>query len=146
MPQRLEFLREVARRESALLQYTADRLLQTDPEMRWVETLQRHPDLAERLDAFVSRFGRLQDTLGDKLLPVWLTSHLEPVGTVLDNLARAEKLGLVQSLPDWIEARNLRNRLIHEYVSDNKTLRSALQRAMELVPLLIDTATKLTGA
>lgn len=26
-------------------------------------------DLAERVDAFVARFGRLQDTLADKLLP-----------------------------------------------------------------------------
>jgi hypothetical protein len=29
-------------------------------------------DLAERTDAFMARFGRLQDTLADKLLPVLL--------------------------------------------------------------------------
>lgn len=31
----------------------------------------------EMLDAFVSRYSRLQDTLGDKLLPVLLRASLE---------------------------------------------------------------------
>ena len=36
------------------------------------------PILAERLDVFVSRFGRLQDTVGDKLPPALLTALAEP--------------------------------------------------------------------
>jgi len=45
--------------------------------------------LAERLDAFVARFARVQDTAGDKLLPVLLQRVGEPVGSALDNLDRA---------------------------------------------------------
>ena len=41
--------------------------------------------------------------------------QLEPIGTVLDNLNHAEKLGLIVSVADWIEARNLRNSLVYEY-------------------------------
>jgi len=34
--------------------------------------LEADVELAERVDALVSRFGRLQDTVGDKLLPRYL--------------------------------------------------------------------------
>ena len=49
------------------------------------------------MEAFVGRFGRLQDTLGDKLLPAYLAAEGEFPGTALDNLDRAERLGLLPS-------------------------------------------------
>ena len=60
---------------------------------------------SRRVDAFVARFGHLQDTLGDKLLPRLLEWLAEPVGPAIDNLARAERLGLIRSGDAWIEAR-----------------------------------------
>jgi len=62
--------------------------------------------------------------------------QLEPIGTVLDNLNRAEKLGLIPSVADWIEARSLRNSLVHEYIEDMDLLRQNILRALELVPML----------
>jgi hypothetical protein len=50
-----------------------------------------------------------------------------------------EALGLLPSVDEWVEARNLRNRMIHEYMRDAEGLVQALARARELVPLLIDT-------
>ena len=47
-------------------------------------------DETERVEAFVSRFGRLQDTLGDKLLPLYLQALGERRGATIDNLDRAE--------------------------------------------------------
>lgn len=44
---------------------------------------------SERTDAFVARFGRLQDKLGDKLLPELLRCLAEPLGSAIDNLDRA---------------------------------------------------------
>ena len=85
--------------------------------------------LAERVDAFVARFGRVQDTLGTALLPRWLEASLEPVGTVLDNLHRAERLGWVRSAADWAELRLLRNRMVHEYVREPRDLVDALNAA-----------------
>ena len=38
------------------------------PDWQGVD-LDTNPELAERVEAFVSRFARLQDTTGDKLMP-----------------------------------------------------------------------------
>jgi hypothetical protein len=50
-----------------------------------------------------------------------------------------EKLGLLASVDDWVEASNLRNRLVHEYVRDSGKSAAALNRARELAPLLTET-------
>lgn len=77
--------------------------------------MEQDRERAERLEAFVSRFGRMQDTLADKLLPRWLSALAEPVGSQIENLNRAERLGVVEDTLQWLEARKLRNRLVHEY-------------------------------
>ncbi|TXL19514.1 hypothetical protein BMR06_09700 [Methylococcaceae bacterium HT5] len=74
------------------LRMTSDRIKALDPNLQWIETLENNIEYSEMLDAFVSRFGRLQDTLGDELLPAILRVSLEPSGSQLDNLLRAEKL------------------------------------------------------
>lgn len=140
---RLDHLRRVVIKERYYLIYTVEKLGQVDPQFHWLDALEQNADLTERLDALVSRFCRLQDTLGDKLLPVYLKMQLEPIGTVLDNLNRAEKLGLIPSVADWIEARSLRNNLIHEYIEDIDLLRQSVLRALELVPMLETVTQKL---
>ena len=133
---RFDHLRRVAIKECEYLVYTATGLMHADPQLGWLDAIDKNAELTERLDAFVSRFCRLQDTLGDKLLPAYLRLQLEPVGTVLDNLNRAEKLGLIPSVVDWIEARSLRNSLVHEYTEDIVQLRQNILRALALVPML----------
>ena len=103
-----------------------------------------NPDVAERLDAFVARFGRMQDTIGEKLIPAVMTHLLETPGSNLDNLNRMEKLGLLPSVDEWVEAHNLRNRLIHEYMDEPGTFAGALNRARELVTVLTTTYRNLT--
>lgn len=138
-----DHLQRVVIKERAYLIYTAEKLTQIDPQFRWLDALDQNAELTEKLDAFVSRFCRLQDTLGDKLLPVYLGMQLEPIGTVLDNLNRAEKLGLIPCVADWIEARSLRNSLVHEYIEDIDLLRQSILRALELVPMLETVTQKL---
>jgi hypothetical protein len=48
--------------------------------------------LAERVDAFVARFSRLQDLLGDKLLPALMNALGEPARPMVDNLDHAERM------------------------------------------------------
>lgn len=98
------------------------------------------PVLAERLDAFVSRFGRLQDTVGDKLLPALLNALAEKTGPAIDNLDKAEKLGLIGSADVWMEMRRLRNQMVHEYIEDVVVLTSALRSGHSFVPELIAAA------
>ena len=57
----------------------------------------------------------------------------------IDNLDRMEKLGLIHSVDEWVEARNLHNRLIHEHMRDPAEFVEALNQAGEWVP-------RLTGA
>ena len=129
----------IVRREGDLLLKTDARLFKVNLDAAWVERLENEEDLAERLDAFVSRFGRMQDTLGDKLIPSLLRSLAEKPGSALDNLNRAEKLGLLTSVVEWLDVRNLRNKLVHEYMVDAAEFAIALNQAHVVVPLLITT-------
>ena len=110
--ERLQFLLETVEKERRHLLLTTRRLFSEDINASWVASLEERPDVAERLDAFVARFGLLQDTFGDKLIPALLHHLLEDPGSNLDNLNRMEKLGLLSSVDEWIEACNLRSQSI----------------------------------
>ncbi len=138
--ERLLFLADVETREAGYLAQTDARLFGAPFGLAQVAGLAHNPDLSERVDAFVSRFGRLQDTLGGSLLPQLLAVMLEPVGSVLDNLNRAERLGWVRSASEWAELRLLRNRMVHEYVRDAQELVDALHAAHRGVTDLIAAA------
>lgn len=142
---RLVFLLETVEREGRHLLTTTERLFCNPIDAAWIDALEQDLDLAERLDAFVSRFGRMQDTLGDKLVPELRRQLLETPGAALDNLNRMEKLGLLSSVLDWVEARNLRNRLVHEYQRDADDFAATLIRARELVPLLVETYNRINN-
>lgn len=143
--ERLRFLARVAHKEARHLALTTERLFTSPFTPERVAELEQAPDLAERVDAFVSRFGRLQDTLGDKLLPVLLTALGEKPGAVIDNLDRAERLGLIPSAEQWMEMRKLRNQMVHDYVEDPLVLADALETAHGFVPVLRDVADRLGG-
>lgn len=137
---RLQFLMRVVRKEGQHLLAT-DRRLFADPfTPERARQLETDLDLAERVEAFVSRFGRLQDTLGDKLLPALLAALGEVPAAAIDNLDRAERLGLVASADEWMTLRKLRNQMIHEYVEDPAILASALQTGHEFVQVLVSAA------
>lgn len=136
---RLCFLLDVVAREGHHLVDTYGRLFVDEFDSGWLARLESDPVLSERVDAFAARFGRMQDTLGEKLIPELLRCLAERPGAVLDNLRRLERLELLTSATDWIEARNLRNRLVHEYVRDPEEFIGALKRSGELVALLVST-------
>jgi len=87
---RLQMLQETAKLELLHLQQTNQRLFAQAWPQEEMANKMLDIDFAERVDAFVARFGRLQDLLGDKYLPAWLRAMQEPVGTALENLDRAE--------------------------------------------------------
>ncbi len=66
---RLVFLVETVTLEAQHLRQTDQRLFQRPFDAVRAADLRINVDEAERTDAFVARFGRLQDTLADKLLP-----------------------------------------------------------------------------
>jgi len=140
---RLQFLSRVIHKECQYLQETDQRLFTEPLTLQSIQQIEQDPVLTERLDAFVSRFGRLQDNLGDKLLPQLLAAMAEPIGAVMENLDRAEKLGWLASADTWIEIRKLRNQMVHEYIEDTAILINALQSGHAYVPVLISAAASL---
>lgn len=137
--QRLQFLARVADRTSAYLQTTDERLFAHPMTLQRVAALVNDVADAEQVDAFVSRFGRLQDTLGGKLLPRYLEAVGEPAGALLDNLDRAERMGLVASADAWMAVRRLRNQMVHEYIEQPDILQNALHAGHRFVPTLLAT-------
>lgn len=140
---RLQFLARVVRKECKHLVATDQRLFGELFTLEKAITLEENIELAERVEAFVGRFGRLQDTVGDKLLPLLLVALGEKASSNIDNLDRAERLRLLNSADEWIIIRNLRNQMVHEYVEDPIVLTSALQSGHVFVPALVAVANKM---
>jgi hypothetical protein len=142
---RLAFLTRVVRKACRHLLTTDQRLFDQPFSAERAETLEADPDRAERVEAFVGRFGRLQDTVGDKLLPALLAALGETPGPAIDNLDRAERLAWVDSADTWMAMRKLRNQMVYEYVEDPALLSSALETAHGYVPRLIAIAERLAS-
>lgn len=129
--------------EGRHLAYSWNRLFSQSIDADWVRTLEQDPEMAERLEAFVSRFGRMQDTMAGRLLPRWLLALAEQPGSQIETLNRAERLGVIASAERWLEARNLRKRLVHEYMNDPETFAEDLSLAKEYSRMLLETFNRL---
>ncbi|XGA79237.1 hypothetical protein OR573_12090 [Halomonas sp. CH40] len=133
---RLEFLLRVVSKEIMHLQYADQQIFGNSLQLSDIETLDQKPELALKLEAFASRFCRLQDTLGDKLLPALLRALGEPDKALLINLDKAEKFGWLVSTEKWVELRQLRNQMIHEYIEEAPVLHNALITAHQNIETL----------
>jgi len=143
LEQRLIFLLRIVSKEIQHLEYSDQKVFTTPFSVQQVELMDADPEFAEAVEAFVGRFGRLQDTVGDKLVPAWLKASQEKVSVAIDNLDKAEKAGMLASVDQWIELRRQRNAMVHEYMEDPDELSEVLNRAHIGVGLLIDTAKRL---
>jgi hypothetical protein len=133
----------VVEKETRHLALTHQRLFAQPLTRERLDKLETDVAAAEQLDAFVSRFARLQDTLGDKLLPALLQYLGEKVGPAIDNPDRAEKFSWLESADEWLLIRQLRNRRVHETIEDLTVLADALDSANKFVPSLLRTAENL---
>jgi len=129
--ERLRQLLELTAKEDRHLMEVRRRLLggQTKVDANCLLKTLRTPEGIDRLESFGAKFARLQDTLVDKLLPVLLARLGEHPGAAIDNLNRAERLGLLDDVDQWLGVRRLRNRLVHEYMEDPKDMAMALTEA-----------------
>ena len=140
---RIQFLDRVVQRECTHLNRTSDRLFKEPFTLEKARTIGNDDDLSERVEAFVSRFSRLQDTLGDKLIPLILEALGEHQGAAIDNLDKAERFNWIHSADEWFAIRRLRNQMVHDYMEDLNILTSAIQTAQEFVATLTRTTQKL---
>ncbi|QOC23761.1 hypothetical protein IC757_06445 [Wenzhouxiangella sp. AB-CW3] len=143
--ERLRFLARVIEGETRNLEATNARLFSEPFTAEAAERLDEDQALSERVDAFVARFSRLQDTLGDKLLPALLKALGEERALLIDRLDTAEKLGWIESSEQWMVIRQLRNQMIHEYIEDSTVLAEALQAGHDYVEELTNAARNMLG-
>ena len=129
LEKRLDFLAKVIRKEIFHLKATDQSLFEQPITTVALESLEGDLRFSEQIDAFVTRFNRLQDTLGDKMLPPLLAFNAENIGTMIDNLDKAERFGWINSTDQWLEIRKLRNQMVHEYIEDLDILSDALNQA-----------------
>ena len=141
---RLAFLVRVVKKEIEHLDYADQHVFSSTFNRSSIENLEDTPELALKIEAFSSRFCRLQDTVGDKLLPSLLMALGEPANALLVNLDKAEKYYWLTSAEQWIALRQLRNKMIHEYIEDPDIFYSALLTAHNNLSLLKDFADHLT--
>lgn len=101
-------------------------------------------DVRRTLDQLAYRFMKLQDGLGEKVLPGVLTATLDPLppdATFAEKLQRLERLGALASADGWrlgaLAAadgwrllREVRNSLAHEYPENPALQAAALTRLL----------------
>ncbi|WP_239291995.1 hypothetical protein [Candidatus Nitrotoga sp. 1052] len=91
------------------------------------------------MDQLLFRFIKLQDTVGERLIPATLASLREPFEDwpMRDRLNRLEKLGYLD-VDNWLAWREVRNRLAHEYPDQSEVRFAALMAAIDAAKTLAD--------
>ena len=84
------------------------------------------------MDQLLFRFIKLQDTVGERLIPATLAGLREPFEDwpMRDRLNRLEKLGYLD-VDNWLAWREVRNRLAHEYPDQPELRFAALGAAID---------------
>jgi hypothetical protein len=93
------------------------------------------------LDQLAYRFGKLQDTLGERVLPALLDLVEEPLpesATFAEKLQRLERLRAIDSAAEWKFLRELRNPIAHEYPDAPDLRAAALNRFRAGIPVLLN--------
>lgn len=103
------------------------RSISDDEEFSWIEVL-------------VTRFSKLQDFIGNKLMNEFLLSTGDSIDnmTVLDKIHKLEKLGIIENEDIWMSMRNVRNHLTHEYPDHPELTAQYLNQMFNLVPNLLN--------
>jgi hypothetical protein len=98
------------------------------------------PELRRVLDQAAYRYMKLQDSLGERVLPGLLDVAQEPLppeAPFAQKLQRLERLGVIPSADTWRLLREVRNALAHEYPDDPTLQAAALTRFRRAVDELL---------
>lgn len=125
-------------REIAHLSAVRQRLLGDTPEVTaaWVEAHADEPVFIDRLNSFGMQVGRTAESVTKKLLPQLLDFAGESVGSVIDNLNTAHKIGWIEDPSAWAELNRVRNTLVHDYLEDPEFMAAQIDAAAPLVDVV----------
>ncbi len=88
------------------------------------------------LDAYLKRFGSIQDFLGAKIFPMILDIAGIGSNKMSEVLYNIEKEQIIDSLEEWLEIREIRNELEHDYPEE-------LEEALKDLKFCIDNFEKI---
>lgn len=92
-----------------------DKLLQ-EKDIYDTETFQNlKPEQRAIFDAYLKRFSSMQDFLGSKIFPLLLDIAGIGSSKMSEVLYHIEKEGVIDTLEEWVELREVRNELEHDY-------------------------------
>lgn len=94
------------------------------------------PEKRAILDAYLKRFASVQDFLGAKVFSLLLDVSGISYTKMSEVLYHIEKENIIDSLSDWIELREVRNELEHDYPDE-------LEYALEDLKFCVDSFEKL---
>ncbi len=94
--------------------------------------LYENKEQIKSIDAFIFRFIKLQDFMGDKLFKELLkrVGEYKDNMSLLDVLDRLEKLEIIDNSDRWIEYRIIRNKLTHEYPNNEADILEGIKLAL----------------
>ncbi len=74
-------------------------------------------DEVQAIDQYLYRFSKLQDILGQKIFRLILNIYEPLDGSIpfIDVLNKLEKLDFLESAKEWINLRDKRNKIAHQY-------------------------------
>ena len=126
---------ECQRHRDVLSEALADwQAVQPKPDL---PSLEADKALRRLTDQILYRFTKLQDAMGERLVPAtlgWLREPFEewPMRDRLDRLERLRYL----DVDEWLQWRDVRNRLAHEYPDETDLRQAALWAAIEAATAL----------
>lgn len=94
------------------------------------------PEEKAVFDAFLKRFASIQDYLGAKIFPLALEAAGISAARMTEVLQEVEREGVVEDLDEWLELRELRNGLEHDYAQDLASALADLRRCVEKAAVL----------
>jgi len=94
----------------------------------------------ERFEALTSRFARVSDILVQKLFRIIDQLDLDDAGTARDRINRAEKKGMIARANEFVEIRQLRNVIAHEY--EPEAMQTIFASVLRHCPSLFDAAAR----
>ncbi len=96
------------------------------------------PEKRAILDAYLKRFSSIQDFLGAKIFSLLLEIAGINNTKMSEVLSNIEKENIIDSLENWIELREVRNELEHDYPEE-------LQEALDDLKYCVDSFEQLEG-
>lgn len=92
------------------------------------------------VDFMIGRFSKLQDLIGNKILKQALAIKKEETEnkSYIDILNLSEKLYFIPDKNDWLEMRDLRNHLTHEYPHNPELTADYLNKAVDYAKKILD--------